>query len=243
MENYRKFAKYLVLSSLGWFILSPIIIYALFSAISDGVRIYNMDGSINPVLCFYFFGLEQTQTQINEYGLHFFLWNYVDNVYVAFVKAIIMGAFITIIIFYLDKLRNIVFANINAGIVFLISLLTDFSVLILAGIIIEYATIYLIKEEIYRYDMDYANLWFSFLCWGFIGAFIRVGSIGEAINKGVVQPIRSSSELIVDRIVVKSISLAKRCEICHQSDMFDPKNGGKCYRCSDINLQLLNRIE
>ncbi len=226
---------------LGWFILSPIIIYSLFSAISDGVRIYDVNGSINPVLYFYFFGME-TQ-QIKEHGLHVFLWNYVDNVYAAIPKAIIMGTFITIIVFYVDKLRNRVLININIILDFFISLFTDFFILILMGIIIEYGTIYLVKERFDNYDIDYSNLWFSLLCWGFIGFFIRISNVSDILSRITIEPTRNFPKVVVNQIVIKSMSLPKRCEICHQSDMFDASNGGKCYRCLDINLSLFTKAQ
>src|SRR5438874_1588780 len=42
----------------------------------------------------------------------------------------------------------------------------------------------------------------------------------------------------MSKIKIKSESLPERCEICHQSDNFDPVKG-QCKRCQDITIESL----
>ena len=41
---------------------------------------------------------------------------------------------------------------------------------------------------------------------------------------------------------IKTESLPERCDICHQTDQFDPKTG-KCRRCKEISSQFFDQVE
>jgi hypothetical protein len=41
------------------------------------------------------------------------------------------------------------------------------------------------------------------------------------------------------KIIVRNEYLPERCEICHQRDLFNPRNGS-CSRCSNIRIPIIN---
>src|SRR5438093_21108 len=44
------------------------------------------------------------------------------------------------------------------------------------------------------------------------------------------------------KLKVKTESLAERCEVCHQSDLFDPKTG-YCIRCKNTAIQTVQNSQ
>jgi hypothetical protein len=43
----------------------------------------------------------------------------------------------------------------------------------------------------------------------------------------------------MEKLQIKSESLPERCEVCHQSDLFDPETG-HCSRCGNVPAKILN---
>lgn len=251
MKDGKRFIITLVSGVFAWFILSPIIMYYLFSAIPEAVRIYDFNGNLDLVLYPYFAGMEPME--IKEYGLDVFFWKYFNNIFAASNKAIIMGSFITTVIFALDTIRkSIVTADLHKYLTCIIAIFTGCITGILLGTITEFNTIHhILRERGANYELDYSFINFSILLWGVIGGFIssisfflenlhNPNTINLAPNVIYLAPnIINVAKVFpekpfINRMVIKTESLPKRCEICHQSDQFDPKNG-KCYRCSNIS--------